>query len=330
VFSKYARAEAAVRCGADLVIELPLHISIGSAERFADGAVRILGDLGVVDHLVFGSERDDIALLERTAELLSTDEFHKRMKEKLETGCSYPAARSMVLQAMMNGEDVTCLPNDNLGVEYIRAIHRHKLSMKPKTVLRKGAMHDQVYKGTMKSGSELRGLLKLKEDISPYIPDEAYKIYTREAERGRGPVFLSDLEPMILSRLRMLPYEVFSNLPDASEGLEHKLYKACRTQTNLNAIYDSVKSKRYAHARIRRMTMCAALGVSAEDHNTEPLYARVLALNARGGRVLRKSEKLRSIDVISKPAAARNLNKEQFHLFCSAADRFPFLLHRCH
>ena len=117
VFSKFARAEAAVQCGADLVIELPLHISIGSAERFADGAIRILGNLGVVDHLVFGSERDDITLLERTAELLSTREFHERMKEQLETGCSYPAARSMVLQSMMNGEDATCLPNDNLGVE---------------------------------------------------------------------------------------------------------------------------------------------------------------------------------------------------------------------
>ena len=77
VFSKFARAEAAVRCGADLVIELPLHYSIASAERFADGAVSVLGRLGVVEHLVFGCETDNFELLERTAEVLSTKERNR-------------------------------------------------------------------------------------------------------------------------------------------------------------------------------------------------------------------------------------------------------------
>ena len=319
VFSKHARAEAAVRCGADLVIELPLHISIGSAERFADGAIRILGHLGIVDYLVFGSERDDVALLERTASVLDNPDFDFRIKAHLESGCSYPTARSNTLREMMCGEDASSLPNDNLGVEYIRAIRRHGFSIKPQTVLRKGAMHDKNYEGEMKSGSELRALLKVGESIRDYVPIEAYEIYVRETEQGRGPVSLNDLETAILSRLRMVPEEKFGELPDASEGLEHRLYKACRKETSLPAIYDTVKSKRYTHARIRRMTMCVVLEVTAEDYVADNLYARVLALNARGGQILRQSEKIRSIEVISKPAAARSLEKKQLDLFCKTS-----------
>ena len=168
VFSKYARAEAAVHCGADLVIELPLHISIGSAERFADGAIRILGNLGVVEHLVFGSERDDIALLMRTAECLSHPDYDNLVKMQLENGCSYPTARSNALRELLQGDDPTCMPNDNLGVEYIRAVRRHGFDLKPQTILRKGAMHDKSYEGSMKSGSELRHLLLSGENISDF------------------------------------------------------------------------------------------------------------------------------------------------------------------
>ena len=320
VFSKFARAEAAVRCGADLVIELPLHCSIGSAERFADGAVSVLGRLGVVEHLVFGSEIEDGALLERTAELLSSPEFDDRIKAYLQTGCSYPTARSKALTELMDGVDVTVTPNNNLGVEYIRAIKRHGYPMTPQPILRVGAMHDEAYDGDMKSGSELRGLMRNGSDIANYVPREALDIYIREAEQGRGPVKLDDLESAMLSRLRMLPYDAYSALPDASEGLERKLYRACREESTLGKIYDTVKSKRYTHARIRRMTMCAALGITAEDYRRDALYARVLALNERGSRVLKLSEKQRSIDVISKPAAARALSDDCLAAFSKAAD----------
>ena len=320
IFSKFARAEAAVRCGADLVIELPLQYSIASAERFADGAVRILGRLGVVDTLVFGSEIEDCGLLVRTAELLSSPIFDEKIKEHLQSGCSYPTARSMVLSELMDGVDVTATPNNNLGVEYIRAIYRHGYSMAPQPVLRVGAMHDAVYDGEMKSGSELRGLLRSGCDISDYVPEEALVIYKRESDRGRGPVRVEDLEIALLSRLRMLPYDAFSALPDAAEGLERKLYRACRSETSLARIYDTVKSKRYTHARIRRMTMCAALGVTSTDYERNGLYARVLALSERGGRVLKHSEAQRGIDVISKPAAARALSDDCISAFRKTAD----------
>lgn len=310
MFSKYARAEAAVRCGADLVLELPVHCSVASAERFAQGAVQILGRLGVVDFLVFGSESGEVDTLIETAQLLSGAAFDHKVKQCLETGCSYPAARSMALQELLNGRDVTVNPNDNLGVEYIRAIQKFGYSMEPVAIRRIGAMHDTVSEGNIKSGSEIRSIVGSGLDYEAYIPSAAYAVYEKEM-----PIFSEQLDTAILSRLRMLRQSDFAMLPDAVEGLENRLSTACRTETSLQAIYDSVKSKRYTHARIRRMVMCAALGITKQDYTEDNLYARVLALNEQGGKILRMSDGRRRIDVISKPAAARELGVAQRRMF---------------
>ena len=320
IYSKYARAEAAVRCGADLVLELPVVYSTASAERFASGAVEILGRLGVVDYLFFGSESEDTEAIRKSAELLLTSAFHEKVKAALETGCSYPTARSMALQELNHGLDVTVNPNDNLGVEYVKAILKYGYKMTPIAIQRVGGMHDTEYDGELKSGSEIRALIHSASDVCEYVPEDAYAVYSREMNAGCGPVAAKDLETAILSRLRMLPYSFFENLPDAAEGLENRLYKACRTKTNLNEIYDAVKSKRYTHARIRRMVLHAALGIRKEDYKEDALYVRVLALNERGGGILRASEECRTIEVISKPSAARQLSQNQISLFEINAD----------
>lgn len=315
VFSKYARAEAAVRCGADLVIELPVSYSLASAERFAEGAVHILGKLGGVDYLVFGSESGDLDGIVNTAELLLTEEFHTMVKAYLESGCSYPTARASALRDLSEGDTVVATPNDNLGVEYVKAIKRYGYKMQPIVVKRVGAMHDCDYDGEMKSGSEIREIIRQGNAYSAYVPERAFEVYASECAAGRGPVSLNDLETAVISRLRMLDFGCFANLPDAAEGLEQKLYAACRRESYLTDIYDSVKSKRYTHARIRRMTMGAALGITKEDYSEENVFARVLALNGRGGSILRMCEPQCAVEVISKPANGRKLDEPKKRLF---------------
>ena len=319
IFSKYARAEAAVRCGADLVLELPVAYSIASAERFAEGAVGILGRLGVVEHLVFGSETADTAAIIATAETIGTPMYEEQLRAYLKEGCSYPTARASALREVM-GRDIVCSPNDNLGVEYIRAIRRNGFTMTPYALQRIGAMHDAVTTGDMKSGSELRAVLAEKGTLGGLVPEAANLIYLRECAEGRGPVLLQNLEQAILARLRMLCEADFCNLPDASEGLENRLYKACKRESRLTDLYDSVKSKRYAHARIRRMTMCAALGVTQADYQSSHLYGRVLALNEQGARVLSRSGEEGILPIISKPSAARQLSDGTKALFEKTAN----------
>ncbi|NMA25452.1 MAG: nucleotidyltransferase family protein, partial [Clostridiales bacterium] len=119
----------------------------------------------------------------------------------------------------------------------------------------------------------------------------------------------------VLSRLRMLPEETFARLPDASEGLELRLRRYARSMPTVPLILESAKTKRYAMSRLRRMLLCAVLGVEAEDSASTPPYIRVLAMNQKGMALLRKIKEKTALPVITKPAEAKMLDGRARALF---------------
>ena len=318
VFSKFARAEAAVKCGADLVIELPLPWALSSAEGFARGAVGLLGELNCVDYLSFGSECGDLAILNSLATALIDPALDAEIREELKSGVSYAAARQAALSKSIGSlADHLESPNNILAVEYLKAIYTQRLRMEPLTVKRIGAGHDE--EGG--SASHVRRLMALEKTIKKFVPKDAYALYKRETEQGRGPVFMQDLENAILSRFRMLEEKDFAIIPDDSEGLGNRLYAAAREETSLDGILSAAKSKRYALSRLRRMCLCAALGIKKGEAEGLPPYARVLAANETGKAVLKLINDKASIPVITKPASVKELSEECRSLFeqCSKA-----------
>lgn len=329
VWSKFARAEAAARCGADLVFELPLPWALSSAEGFARGGVGLLASLGVVDCLFFGSECGETELLERAAEALLSPKLKPELKKELEGGIPFAAARQRAVAAIAGEETAELLgtPNNILGVEYIRAIYELGLDMGFMTIRREGAEHDGPGEGIYRSASELRSRLAAGKSCRKFIPEAAASVFEREMERGRGPVLMETLEPMLLSRLRMLPDEEFNKLPDASEGLGNRLCAAVRDEPTLDGVLSAAKSKRYALARIRRMVMCACLGVKDGMSCELPACARLLAASERGCKLLRLIGERSRVPVITKPAAARQLAPEALEIFkLGAAARDLYVL----
>lgn len=317
VWSKFARAEAAARCGADLVFELPLPWALSSAEGFARGGVGLLAALGVVDCLCFGSECGETEPLERAAEALLSPALAAELRRELESGIPFAAARQRALAAVTDEETARLVetPNNVLAVEYIRAIYELGLDLGFMTVRREGAEHDGQGEGSIRSASELRSRIAAGKSCSGFMPDAALAVFEREAERGRGPVLMETLEPMLLARLRMLPDEEFSRLPDASEGLGNRLRAAVRDEPTLDGVLAAAKSKRYALSRIRRMTMCACLGVREGMAEGVPPYARLLAASERGRELLRRAQDKSRIPIITKAAAARQLPRETLSVF---------------
>lgn len=324
VFDKHARAEAAARCGADLVFELPLPWCVSSAERFAAGAVGLLDALGIVTHLSFGSESGDLAPLTALALAASEEENIEKTKDRMAAwGISFAAAREMVLHETL-GEEARLLetPNNVLGVEYLKALFALRSSMTPMTTARAETQHDMESAGPMRSASQLRSMMEAGEDISGYVPEGARAMPRERTDEGRGPVTMAKLEEALLSRLRMLPAEDFAALPDATEGLQNRLYKAVRTEESVEAVLSAVKTKRYPLSRLRRMVICAALGVKAGLGGERPGYARLLASTERGRALLRG---VTGVPVITKPAAARQLPAEDraiFELTANARDLY--------
>ena len=320
-FDKHVRARAAALCGADLVFELPTPWANASAERFAMGAVGLLESLGVVTHLSFGSESGDLAPLTALALAVSEPENLERIKERMAGGVPFAAAREMVLREILGPEAALLqTPNNILGVEYLKALFALHSAMTPMTTLRTGAGHDSVTDGPKRSASQLRAMMEAGEDIAPYLPEEVRSIPAGQIAQGRGPVTMGSLEQAVLSRLRFLREEDFCALPDASEGLGNRLYKAVRTEATVEGILSAVKTKRYPLSRLRRMVMSGALGLRRGMAEEPVPYGRLLSSTEKGRALLREIGEKSAVPIINKPASARELEDSAREIFTLTAD----------
>ena len=330
IVRRQARAKAAVESGVDLVLELPLPWAVGSAERFADGGVGVLEATGVVDHLAFGSECGDAALLQRLASVLHSEVFPQMLKEELASGVSFAAARQRAVERLTGAEEAAVLenPNNILGVEYCKSLLRRNSRIQPLTVKRKGTgYHGTELQEQTPSATMLRDLLRRGERgtalslMAPAMRDA----FEEEERAGRAPVFLETCERAILARLRSMREEEFAWLDEGREGLYHRLYEASRTAVSLEEVLNTAKTKRYAYSRLQRMVLWAWLGWNPADCPKELPYLRVLAANESGRALLGRMRKSASVPVVTKPQHVRRLGAEAQTLFsveAQAADLY--------
>ena len=282
ILHKSRRARAAVLCGADLVLELPVTASLSSAEGFAARGVEILAPF--CDDLCFGAESDDPAALLEIARALLSDGFPPLLRTELDKGLSFPAARQAALEAMGLPGSLVTQPNNILAIEYCKAILSQNTAMAPFPILRQGSYHDTAPDPANPSATAVRHLLASGGSWSEFIPPEAIPAFEN------APLHtLAAGERAILARLRTMSDEEFQALPYGSEGLWRKLMHAARRESTLEDILTAVKSKRYTRSRLDRMVMCAFLGLTAADLAAPAPYTRVLALNRRGREILKKA-----------------------------------------
>ncbi len=291
VCDKWTRAEMALCGGVDLVLELPLPFAAATAQRFALGGVGTLAALGSVETLGFGSECGDAARLERTAALLETETAERELRRLLGEGLPFAAARQQAVTLAGGEGELLARPNDTLAVAYLQANAALGHPFTPVAVRRTGADHDGVPRDGVASASWIRQRLAAGEDgaAEPYLTPESAALLRREREAGRCPASLDRLEPAMLASLRRRTAEQLAALPDVSEGLENRLYRAIREAGRVSDILDAVKVKRYTHARLRRILLYALLELDRAVWSDRPRYLHVLAMNERGREVLANS-----------------------------------------
>ena len=117
ILEKYHRAKAAVQCGADLVVEMPLSACLWSASGFAWGGVSLLHALGCVTHLSFGAEQADLALLQRASALSRAEGGHAQsLRQAMAGGLSYAAAmQAGRAGGRPGGGCIVCKPQQHPG-----------------------------------------------------------------------------------------------------------------------------------------------------------------------------------------------------------------------
>ena len=263
ILPEKVRVRAALAAGADIVIALPAPYAASSAEQFAAAGVHLLAALGC-DTLAFGAETPDAQALLDAARLLQGEEINTLLRKNLATGMTYAAARATAADALRPGMgELLRTPNNILGIEYCKAILAQGAALTPLALPRLGAAHGGgagEHGGTlMASASYLRSLPR--PDWEPFVPAEAAALYAK-------------FETAVLALLRMQNPENFAQLRGVSEGLENRLAAAVREADSLEDLYTRLKTKRYPHARLRRLVLDAALQTPAEL--PMPPYIQVL------------------------------------------------------
>ena len=308
VMEKYARAEAAVRCGADLVLETPLAACLSSAEGFARGAVSLLDALGCVTHLSFGAEQADLALLQQAADLSRGQS--ETLRQGLAAGLPYAAAMQQAVSAAdAEAGALLASPNNTLAVEYLRALAARGSRMQPLAIERKGGAHDS---GTpadgLPSASYLRGLLADGDAAAcrPLMPEASFAVLEREIQSGAAPVTRSAADLAILAHLRRLDAAALIPFCSGDKGLAHRLADAIRNNTSFSAVCTAAQTRRYPLARVRRVLLRAWLDLP-QSVSPEPEYVRVLAIGRQGRALLRRMKDTCTLPVIIKPVTERSL-----------------------
>ena len=279
------RVQAALTCGADLVFALPAPYACSGAECFARAGVQLLAAAGC-DALVFGAETPDAALLMEAARVLSGAEYRTALKARLSAGArSFAAARQAAVEAVCPGTGLAALldkPNNNLAVEYCKAILELGASLVPIPLPRQGAGHGQALTetgGQFASASALRTLWQSggADAAAPYVPAEVLPLY-REAFAAGQYTDLAAAQrcQLALLRSRCAGTAPFAQVRGISEGLEHRLEAAVRSSTTHAELLDSLTTVRYPRARMRRLAMDAALDYSVDAFPALPPYLHLL------------------------------------------------------
>ena len=308
---KYARAEAAVRGGADLVLELPPAFATASAEGFARGGIRLLEACGCVTDLSFGAETAELLQLQQAATLLSKQELLQEAKVFMKAGKSYAAALATALRERDPAlADLIRTPNNMLAIEYLKALNHLEITdMKPLAVKRVGAAYHDT---ELAQEQGFPGLREKMEKGAPAAKSFPSAISIRVAHFASGGVKSEGPEckegtdytlalppeaagPLIMAKLRTLAYTGadLTEYEDVTVDLASRIMAAAPFTMDYKALCEGIATRAFTVARVKRSLMHILLEIKKETSEKKPAYLKVLALRAGSNAAAAFAEKAR-------------------------------------
>lgn len=290
VIDKFEKAKIAIENGADLVIELPTIYSVSSAENFAFGAVNILNSLGIVTHLAFGAESENICELEKIANIYleHKNEIISKTKIFAKQGINSGEAYSKVLSEFLENCSIDfTLPNNILAIEYLKALITLKSQIRPVLVKRLSSSHNSK---EISNSSEYASSTSIRNVLCDLSLTDSEKI-----EKIQNSVPTNTLNCIIQNKINTnstlwenLKYEIIKlhtnglkEIFGINEGLENKIYKQALICNSYDDFIFSIKSKRYTLSKIKRICIYILLNISKKDYLSmnNVNYARILKIN---------------------------------------------------
>lgn len=312
---KWTRTKMALESGVNLVIELPVYYATSSAEQFAEGAITLLDATGVVTHLSFGSESDDLDQMDRIASLLVEEPmaYKVSLRDYLSKGLSYPKARALAIEEALEPLGKNNNINQSnmiLGIEYLKAIKKIGSNITPFLVKRIGKnYHDEAIDSPFASATAIRKAYfdsNGKFDFKSQIPESAAKIIGAYKPQ---PLNISHFEKELLFILRRASRISLSEYREVNEGLDYKLKFLSNRITSYDELVNGLKSKRYTQTKIHRMLINILLGIEKKEYNLSEIgYLRILGFDEIGRKIIHQMKTSATLPLIT------NVNKVSDHL----------------
>ena len=278
IMSKEDKTRCALNHNVDIVLELPFVYGTQAADIFAYTSVKLLNEMRV-DRIIFGSESNNIQLLEKVANIqLEDSTYVDRVKEYLTQGINYPTAMAKALEI---DEDIS-QPNDLLGISYIKAIKQINKRIKYETIKRTNDYHDVDIDDNIVSGSNIRVRLNNEQEIDKYVPDDVRDKIIK----------INDDKLFTLLKFKILTDKDLSIYLDVDEGIEYRIVRNINKARTLEELVEIIKTKRYTYNKINRMLVHILIGLTKNDNDNNELdYLKILGFNAKGQEYLNRIKK---------------------------------------
>ncbi|MBR6476210.1 MAG: nucleotidyltransferase family protein [Lachnospiraceae bacterium] len=318
VCDKYLRTQMALSGGADIVFELPVIYSLGSAERFAEGAVRLLSSTLNINFICFGSESGNIDTLYEfainTEDYSHTEEFRTNISAAIKKGMSYPAAFETVINEKFNVKDSSVYqPNNLLGIEYCRALYRLRktgiYSKLPEliTIKREGSSYHDAILSEYPSATSVRNALQSNNigSLRNSLPRSAFKMINENMGKCL-PIFEDDFNDMLYMRLNSSSDEDIRSIPDIHNDLKNKLINCRGKQVVISELTAGLKNKAFTYSAISRaifkLLLSPVYTKAIQCNSANVPYLRALGFKKDSSEFLRALRYSKTCNIITKPA----------------------------
>ncbi len=333
VADKWVRAEAALLCGVDLVIEIPFTFACASAERFARGSVHLLNATGIVTDLYFGSECDDLALLCCVAEEYDEEDpiYVASLREYLHEGKSYAKARELAVgdyfrrsgreELAEASSRIMSMPNSILALEYLIALKKSGSKIRPTALRREGAGYNECsIDSPFASATGIRSAIDrrvsggafrvadIAADLRGKMPDASLSLLLSSWQKGIRPVTPHDMIGDQIMRIRSSAPGDLEKYAYMNDNLSRRLRNAVgrlrdtEPEQLLEAFKEESDTRRYAPTRVFRAMTSLLVGQTEKDLSelSAPEYLRVLGFSDHGRNLLRQMRKSAVLPIIDK------------------------------
>lgn len=306
---KHLRTEAAIKCGASVVIELPVCYATSSAEFFAYGAISILNKLGCVDSICFGSECGNIQVLQDLAKIIHDEpaQYKESLNLYLRQGNAFPLARQKAMSDFLKSDvadSILAEPNNILGIEYLKALYRTNSKMKPYTIQRVSShYHDEYLQETYSSASAIRKAIHEPAKPNEFqwrsqVPDSCISLYEKNHQK-RYPIYANDFSLLLKYKLLRENKESLMEYADVSEELANRIVNNLNAFVSYEQFCELLKTKEVTYTRVSRALLHILLDIKTHDVKTVE-YAHMLGFKSADSEVLSLIKKQSSIPLVTK------------------------------